>query len=252
MTSLMLTLVVLVLVVVATVLQRLTGLGFAMLVTPFFVIMLGTHSGVMLTALLAIVASVVMLPSMWRHVDWSAVAWIGLPAVLIVPVASWVGRWFDTAIIYLLVGGLVLVGLSTSLALQRTSVTVTGRFPRVLTGSIAGAGTVLAGIGGPAMTIYGVLSRWPMLSFAASMQPLWIVICVAAVFSRWLILGSTPPEFPWWGWLGCVLGIVIGARVGQRLRRVVDDRWAFRIVVVIAMVGAVLSAATGVVALLDR
>ena len=250
MTSLMLTLLVVLLVVVATVLQRLTGLGFAMLVTPFFVILLGTHAGVMLTTLLAIVASVVMLPSMWRHVDWSAVVWIGAPAVLIIPAASWAGRWFDSAIIYLLVGGIVLIGLSASLALQRATVTVRGKTPQVLTGAIAGAGTVLAGIGGPAMTIYGVLSRWPMLSFAASMQPLWIVICVAAGLSRWLILGSTPPDFPWWGWLGCVLGIVLGAWAGQRLRRVVDDRWAFRIVVVIAMIGALLSVGTGIAGLL--
>ena len=59
---------------VATALQRLTGLGFAMLTAPFAVVALGTHQGIMLITALAVIASIFMLPSMWQDIHWSRVA----------------------------------------------------------------------------------------------------------------------------------------------------------------------------------
>src|SRR5690625_7373031 len=95
----------------ATALQRIPGLGFAMLSAPFAVVALGTHQGIMLITLLAVVASMLMLPSMWRDIDWSRVAWIGLPATdSIVPAAGLVAH-IDGAVIWLVVGVLVIIGL---------------------------------------------------------------------------------------------------------------------------------------------
>ncbi|NWN87358.1 MAG: sulfite exporter TauE/SafE family protein [Micrococcaceae bacterium] len=241
---------ILLLTFIATALQRITGLGFAMLSAPFAVVVLGTHQGIMLITALAIIASLLMLPSMWRDIDWSRVWWIGLPTMLSIPPAAWVGTMIDGSIIYLLVGALVIVGLGAALLMRGTTQPVTSRGAQILTGIGAGAGSVLAGIGGPAMTIFGVLSRWPVASFAASLQPMWIMACSAVLVSRFTLMDSTLPELEWWAWMLAALGIAAGMWVGQRALGKVNDRVVFGIVVVLAMVGAVLSVITGIMALL--
>ncbi|OAV60537.1 sulfite exporter TauE/SafE family protein [Enteractinococcus helveticum] len=231
---------------VATALQRITGLGFAMLTAPFAVVALGTHEGIMLITALAVIASLFMLPGMWRDINWSRVAWIGIPATLSIVPAAWLGAHIDGAIIYLLVGVLVIIGLSAALFIQGSSEPVTHRGAQLLTGIGAGAGSVLAGIGGPAMTIFGVLSRWPVASFAASLQPMWVMIASATLAGRSWFMGSTLPELTWWMWLFAIVGIAVGMWAGQRALGKVKDRVVFGIVIVLAMIGAVLSVVTGI------
>ena len=231
---------------IATALQRITGLGFAMLTAPFAVVALGTHEGIMLITALAVIASLFMLPGMWRDINWSRVAWIGIPATLSIVPAAWLGAHIDGAIIYLLVGVLVIIGLSAALFIQGSSEPVTNRGAQLLTGIGAGAGSVLAGIGGPAMTIFGVLSRWPVASFAASLQPMWVMIASATLAGRSWFMGSTLPELTWWMWLFAIVGIAVGMWAGQRALGKVKDRVVFGIVIVLAMIGAVLSVVTGI------
>lgn len=241
---------ILLLTFIATALQRITGLGFAMLSAPFAVVVLGTHQGIMLITALAIIASVLMLPSMWRDIDWSRVWWIGIPTMLSIPPAAWIGTLIDGSIVYLLVGALVIVGLGAALLMRGTAEAVTSRGAQVLTGVGAGAGSVLAGIGGPAMTIFGVISRWPVASFAASLQPMWIMACSVVLVSRYTMMGSTLPALDWWTWVLAAIGIAVGMWVGQRALGKVNDRVVFGIVVVLAMTGAVLSVITGLMELL--
>jgi len=235
---------------IATALQRITGLGFAMLLAPFAVVALGTHQGIMITMVLATIASLLMVPSMWRDIEWSKVGWIAIPAVISTPLASWVGTLLNTSLVYILVGLLVMVGLGAALLMPATSEPISGRSAQVLAGVGAGAGGVLAGVGGPAMTIYGVLSRWPVASFAASLQPIWILVSVATLASRYFIQGSTIPVLSWWAWLLTAVGISVGMFVGQRSLGKVNDRVVFGIVIALAMIGAVLSLVTGVMELL--
>src|SRR5699024_7905650 len=112
---------------------------------PFAVVVLGTHQGIMLITALAIIASLLMLPSMWRDIDWSRVWWIGIPTMLSIPPAAWVGTMIDGSIIYLLVGALVIVGLGAALLMRGTTQPVTSPGAQILTGIGAGAGSVLAG-----------------------------------------------------------------------------------------------------------
>lgn len=241
---------ILLLTFIATALQRITGLGFAMLSAPFAVVVLGTHQGIMLITALAVIASILMLPGMWRDIDWSRVGWIGLPMAAAIPVTAWLGTFIDGSVIYLLVGVLVIFGLGAALLLRQTAKPVTSRRAQVVTGISAGASSVLAGVGGPAMTIFGVLSRWPVASFAATLQPIWIMCSIAVLSSRAVIMGSRLPSLDWWMWLMAAIGIALGMWVGQRALGKVNDRVVFGIVVVLAMTGAVLSVATGVLQLL--
>lgn len=241
---------ILVLSFIATALQRITGLGFAMLLAPFAVVALGTHQGIMITMVLATIASLLMIPPMWRDIDWPKVWWVVIPAVISIPLASWLGTLLNASLVYFLVGVLVILGLGAALLMPTTSRPIAGRTAQTIAGIGAGAGGALAGVGGPAMTIYGVLSRWPVASFAASLQPIWVLISVATLASRYFIQGSTIPVLSWWAWGLTAIGIAVGMFVGQRALGKVNDRVVFGIVVALAMIGAVLSMATGIIELL--
>lgn len=231
---------------IATALQRLTGLGFAMLVAPFSAVMLNPDQGIMLTFVLSIISTILMYRGIRQDIDWRMLPWLVLPAVVAIPLASWVGMHLDRATTYLLIGTLVIIGLGISLILRRTTMTITGRGFQITSGFLAGAGTVLAGIGGPAMTIYGVLSRWPVVKFAATMQLFWAPVCFAALATRYFMHGSTLPALPWWGWLIAIIGIAAGIWIGQKMREWINDTVAFTIVISVAFVGAVLSIFTGI------
>lgn len=241
---------ILLLTLIATALQRITGLGFAMLSAPFAVVVLGTHQGIMLITALAIVASAIMLPRMWADIDWGRVGWIGIPMMLAIPVAAWIGTFIDGAIIYLLVGVVVIIGLGAAVLMRQTAKPLDGRVAQTVTGVSAGISGVLAGVGGPALTIFGVISRWPIASFAASLQPIWIMCSVAILSSRSILMGSTLPDWSWWMWVIAALGIGVGMWIGERALGKVNDRTVFGLVVVLAMTGAVLSVITGVMELL--
>src|SRR5699024_12787094 len=103
----------------------------------------------------------------------------------------------------------VVVGLGAALLMRATVERISGRSAQVLAGVGAGGGGVLAGVVGPAMTIYGVLSCWPVASFAASLQPMWILVSVATLASRYFIQGSTIPVLSWWAWVLTAVGISV-------------------------------------------
>jgi len=57
-------------VVLGTVFQRVTGMGFALLMAPFFAIVFGPYEGILLMNLGGAVSSLLMLSRVWRDVDW--------------------------------------------------------------------------------------------------------------------------------------------------------------------------------------
>src|SRR5690625_7210240 len=76
------------------------------------------------------------------------------------PAAAWVSSISPPGPLYIVVALLVLASLVISVALVRVHTTVDGRAAQVITGIGSGLGTVLGGVGGPAVTVYAVLSRW--------------------------------------------------------------------------------------------
>ncbi|GAA1808439.1 TSUP family transporter [Nesterenkonia flava] len=234
------------LVLLAAGLQRITGLGFAMVAAPFFVVMVGPHGGVMLTNVLATIAPLIMLPVVWKHIDWRRFFWLAPSALIVMPGAAWIAHLSPVGPLYIVVASLVILGLSTSLIVSRISSTVDGPVTKVLSGMGSGAGAVLAGVGGPAMAVYSVLSRWNVISFAATLQPLWILMSITAVASRWAFTGNQMPALPWWAWAASLVSIVLGIWIGGRVQRRVPHETVRKVVIGVAFVGALLSLATGI------
>jgi uncharacterized membrane protein YfcA len=242
--------IVLASVLVGAVAQRIAGLGFALLVAPFLVIILGPHEGVLLVNICGVVSSGLILGRVWRAIDWSMYRWLVVPSLFGSVPGSFLAVAVPSAPLAVTVGGVVLVALTASLVLQRSDVVVRGNAPKVVAGFTAGLTNSMAGVGGPAVSAYALLSRWPQRSFAATLQPFFMTIGSVTLVTKLLLDPTQAPVLEPWMWGAILAVIVAGILTGEKLARFVRDDQARRFVVGIAFVGAGLAVVKGMVDIL--
>lgn len=245
MESALVSVIVIAMTLVVAGIQRVVGFGFGMVMAPFMVLILSPHEGVMLVNFLSIIAPGLILWQLRSYIEWDKFFWLVGPAVLIMPVAAWLAVHTAPGILYILVAGVVLTGLIVSVIVRRLSSRIDGRGVQILTGLAAGTGTVLAGVGAPATTVYTVLSRWDLLKMVATLQPLWIVMSAVAFGMKWALDQGQLPDLPWWGWAGATTAIFIGIYLGQWVQRRVSEQAISRSVISLALLGAVAALFTG-------
>ena len=244
--SITLSLSLLALVLMAATIQRVVGLGLGMLFAPYAVVLIGAHEGIMLANFLGTLMPILLLPRIWSDIDWRTVAWIGLPAVAVMPAAAWVSSISPPGPLYLVVASLVLLSLVISVALVRVEVTVSGRRAQVITGIGSGLGTVLGGVGGPAVTVYAVLSRWPVLPMVATLQPLWILVSSVSFASKLAWDDGQLPDMPIWVWIAAVVIVVGSIFLGEAVQKRLREKTIQRGVMALGFIGALLALGTGV------
>lgn len=246
MESALISVVVIVATLVVAGIQRIVGFGFGMVMAPFLVLIMPPHEGVMLVNFLSIFAPILIMWQLRQYIEWGKFLWLAVPALLIMPAAAWLAVHTPPGPLYIVVAAVVLMGLVISAVIRRVSSRVDGRTVQTLTGIGAGAGTVLAGVGAPATTVYTVLSRWSLLKMIATLQPLWLVMSAAAFGMKWALDQGQLPGLPWWGWVGSTAAIVVGIYLGQWVQRRVSDQLIGRSVLALAALGALAALFTGV------
>ena len=244
--SLALSLTLIGLVLVCAVIQRVAGMGLGIVFAPYAVVLIGAHEGIMLANLLGGLVPVVMLPRIWSQIEWGTVLRLGLPAIAVMPAAAWLSSVSPPAPLYLVVASLVLLSLVISVLLARVDTTVDGVPVQIGTGLGIGLGTVLGGVGGPAATVYAVLSRWPALSMVATLQPLWILVSLVSFGSKLAWDDGQLPDMPGWAWAAMLGSLVVAVGLGEMLQRRLGELGIHRLVIVLGFVGALLSLWTGV------
>lgn len=244
--SLALSLTLIGLVLVCAVIQRVAGMGLGIVFAPYAVVLIGAHEGIMLANLLGGLVPVVMLPRIWSQIEWATVLRLGLPAIAVMPAAAWLSSVSPPAPLYLVVASLVLLSLVISVLLARVDTTVDGVPVQIGTGLGIGLGTVLGGVGGPAATVYAVLSRWPALSMVATLQPLWILVSLVSFGSKLAWDDGQLPDMPGWVWAAMLGSLVVAVGLGEMLQRRLGELGIHRLVIVLGFVGALLSLWTGV------
>ncbi|MCG2624434.1 hypothetical protein LVY72_21325 [Arthrobacter sp. I2-34] len=68
-------------VFIGAIAQRIAGLGFALLISPFLVILLGAHGGALMANVCGLVSSLLIMFRVWRDLDWNMYRWLAVPAV---------------------------------------------------------------------------------------------------------------------------------------------------------------------------
>ena len=85
--------------------QRLTGLGLALVSSPFLVLLVGPFTGVLLANALSLVANLVVLAQTWRAVEMRRALSLAVPGLLAVAPGAWVVRNLPAPVLSIAVGG---------------------------------------------------------------------------------------------------------------------------------------------------
>ncbi len=248
--TLTLGLLVVLVTTVGAVAQRMAGLGFALLVSPIMTLLLGGHAGVLLVNILGVISSVLILPRVWRRIDWSMFRWLAAFAIIGAGLGAVLAGELSPDVMGVAVGAIVLLALVLSMLLTSERFSTEPRSPRAVAGFISGLTNALAGVGGPAVSAYAVLTRWPQTSFAATLQPYFAVTGLASAFAKLALDPSGFPETMWWFWLIVLAAIIIGIFIGERLLRLVTPNQVRRVVIALACAGAIATLVRGLVGLL--
>lgn len=230
--------------------QRITGMGFALIAAPFLVLLLGPHQGVILANLASAVTSALVLGRVFRQVEWKKYAWLVVPALVGIIPGALLSVHLHPAWLEFCIGSLLVVALIVSIGARHVSVTSNGATPPVLAGFFAGLFGVAAGTSGPPISLYAVLTRWPQLAFAATVQPLFITLGVMSVVAKLALDPTRWPDPPLWFWFALLAALVLGTFVGDKLMRRIPTHVARTSMLTIAVLGALVVAVHGLLTLI--
>lgn len=222
--------------------QRITGMGFALMASPFLVLVLGVDYGVGASQVLTLVASVIVLARLWRAVEWQKAALLVLAALVGIVPGAWLTRQLAAPVLAILIGGLVIVALVAVLLDERARV-FTGTVGGASAGFLSGFMNVTAGVGGPPIVLYRLSTDWPHVPYVATVQVYFIGLNVASLAAR------GRPGLDTSTWIAVVAALVAGLVVGDRLAQHVTDAHARVVIVVVALAGAVSTVVKGIVGL---
>jgi uncharacterized protein len=116
----------------------------------------------------------------------------------------------------------------------------TGTAPELLAGAASGFVNATAAVGGPALTVYAVATRWPQHAFAATAQLCFTVVGTASAAAKGL------PSLPAVDWVVTAAALVVGLGVGTLLAARVSPTTARTAALALAPVGSVATVVDGV------
>jgi uncharacterized membrane protein YfcA len=211
--------------------QRITGLGFALVSAPFLVLLLGPFTGVLLANALSLASNLVVLAQTWRAVETRRALLLAVPALVAVVPGAWVARTLPAPLLAITAGGLVLVALVAVLASERARV-LRGTPGAVTAGVMSGFMNVTAGVGGPAISLYALSTRWAHRSFVATVQLYFVLLNAASIAAKgWPSLSPAT-------WVVAGGALALGAAAGHRLARLVSPDRARTLVACLAILGS--------------
>jgi uncharacterized membrane protein YfcA len=221
---------------------RLTGLGFALIASPFFAVILGPAQGVLLINFLTPFTNLIVLAKTRAHIEWHRTFKLALPAVFVIPLGSLFLRVVAAPILFIALGVLVIVAMMVVIYTKNVKM-FGGRFGAVQAGTVSGLMNAVAGLGGPALTLYAMATKWPMQQFVPTVQVYYLIINAAFLLVNGLpVLDVTEIAL-----LGCT--IVLGIGAGDAIVRRVSDEEARRVMLCLALIGAITVIIKGIVSL---
>ncbi len=232
-------------VFIGAAMQRLTGMGFALVSAPFVVLIMGPVTGIVLVNVCGALSSLLILFRVLGHIDWKKY-FILTPAALVgvVPGAIIV-RYIPGAWLQVGVGVLVLVSLTVSMRMKSLK-PESGLKPMIIAGATSGIMNTTAGVGGPAMSVYAVASKWGQQSFAATMQPYFLTVGLASILAKYVASPASMPQMEPWAWAAVAAAIIAGLVAGEVLSNRITPPRARLMVVLLAYLGATAATIRGI------
>ncbi|MBX3095141.1 MAG: sulfite exporter TauE/SafE family protein [Cryobacterium sp.] len=234
-------------IVVGAVTQRLSGMGFAMVLAPVLVLLLGPFEGVLLVNFLSVVNSGLMAVRSRRQIEWRTLGLLVVPAIVAIIPGSWLTTVLPAPVLQVIVGLLVIVAMTSSLMIARMPGDgLPRRRTAVVSGAVSGLFSTAAGVGGPVITAFAVLTRWSQAAFAATLQPYFTIVAAVSLITKLAFAGGGFPELHPLTWLALFVGMFAGQYLlGGIAVRFVDARLARGLVIAIAYIGGALAIILG-------
>ncbi len=210
--------------------QSVSGIGFGLVCGPLLVADLGPHNGVRLSVALSLAVNLLVLIRDREHADLRQALLLLVPAALVTPLMAEVVRHAPDRALEVAAGSIAVVGavaLGSGLRVRAAH----GRVGAVVAGAISGASNVTAGIGGPPVALYAANAGWSAATTRGTLQGFFAVINAVALLS----LGT--PAVRDDQWLSAAFAMAAGLLIGSRLAKRTPERVARRITLALAGVG---------------
>ncbi|GAB2529947.1 sulfite exporter TauE/SafE family protein [Paramicrobacterium agarici] len=229
-------------VTVGSALQRVTGLGFTLVSGPLLVLVLNPFDGIVLANILSALIALVVLARTFQHAQWRTAGKLSIGIVVGVPIGAVVVYALDADMLLILVGALTTIAVVFALT-RRPMPVFRGTSGAIFAGSLSGFSNVTAGVGGPALAMFGAATKMSMSSFIPTVQ-------VVALLTNILSVAAKPHmSLPIPLVIAAVCCVLLGLVAGSFLQRVITPTRAQTLALALALAGSLAATTRGVFAL---
>jgi uncharacterized membrane protein YfcA len=225
-----LTAAVLVAVLLGTLAQSVSGIGFSLVCGPLLVAALGPVDGVRLSVALSLVLNLVLLARLFRLVDVRRTLLLLVPSALATPLLAVAVRSLPARPAAALAGAVVLLGVALLASGVRWEA-ARGPVGAAAAGVLGALTNVLASVAGPVVALWAANAQWRADVQRASLQAYFLGLNCVALPSLGL------PSVGGGLLLGCLAALAIGVLLGAPLSRRVSEQAARRTTLVLAACG---------------
>lgn len=226
-------------VLVAGVMQRITGIGFALVASPVLIVAVGADEAVRLVIVTSLVSSGYSLFATWRECRLRQVLPLLPFAVLAIWPAGLMARAVDPAVSSLAAGVVVLLALGVALHPRGVPGGSTW-VQAAVAGCLSGAMNAVAALGGPMAAAYGIGRKWGT-SLAPNMQLFLLITSLVVLAVRGWPATTSSSQL----WV-LMFAAAAGVGLGGRLSGHVSPSRAGLLTASIAAVGALVAIGRGV------
>lgn len=219
--------------------QRVSGMGFALTAAPVLVLLIGPFDGVLLVNLAGAVSAGIVISRVWRNIDWRQFALLTIPALIAIIPGAYISVLLGGPALQITVGVILVVALTISLLIHRAEKVVPRTPAALLSGVASGFMSATAGIGGPGVAVYAVLTRWEHRTFAATIQPFFVMLGLTSFITKVVLSEQGLPDYEWWVWPLVIVCTLIGLALGEWVSKIVSVRAARITVIVISYLGGI-------------
>ncbi|MFC6146593.1 TSUP family transporter [Corynebacterium nasicanis] len=236
---------ILLIVVIGSTLQRVSGMGLGLVAGPVLAVTMGPVEGILVVNILAFLNAAATTASVREYVDWKKFSIISSVLIIGAVPGALLVREVSPSLLQALVGALLLLALAVTTFGQKYIPPATGTAPALVAGIAGGFMNTLAGIAGPAITVYAQASRWAQQSFAATLQPIFMVAGAISFGIKILLGAGSLSETNWLVWPVGIVGMALGLWLGIRLSKKVSRPRARTLALLLATAGGVTALVRG-------
>lgn len=232
-------LVVVCAVLLGVTLQRTSGMGTGLVLSPALVLAIGPVTGILLTNMTTVVSAAFLTFAVRAEIDWGRYLRIA-PAILLgaIPAALLVHS-VESGLLEVIIGVSLLLSLAVTPLLRGREAEMPPTPAGLLAGALGGFLNTAVGVAAAAMLAYAQVTRWDQRSFAATLQPIFLTMGLVSVITK-LLVGTTgsggPP--PWPLMVAAIGSVPIGVLLGGVVARRVSSHTARAVAIGVVVLGS--------------